>query len=117
MFEDGERSTGPSNLTDVLPTVLDLLGYEVKGGEYPGYSLLRPLPKDRPLMFSCFNRNKGLASIKGFEKYIHHYGDLPDELFDLSKDPLERKNLADERAREVGERRDELLAWRSSVER
>ena len=39
------------------------------------------------------------------------------ELFDLSEDPLERKNLADERAREVGERRDELLAWRSSVER
>jgi lipoteichoic acid synthase len=117
LFEDGERSTGPSNLTDVLPTVLDLLGYEVKGGEYPGYSLLRPLPKDRPLMFSCFNKNKGLASIKGFEKYIYHYGDLPDELFDLSEDPLERKNLADERAREVGERRDELLAWRSSVER
>src|SRR5215218_11303361 len=38
----GERFAGLSNHLDILPTVLDLLGYEVEGGEYPGYSLLRP---------------------------------------------------------------------------
>jgi hypothetical protein len=94
---------------------LDLLGYEVKGGKYPGYSLLRPLPEERTLFFSCTNSEKCLASIKGHEKYIHHYGDQPDEFIDLSEDPREMRNLADERAEEAGRRSDELLAWRSRI--
>jgi hypothetical protein len=114
-FEHGERVEELSNLTDILPTMLDLLGYEVMGGKYPGYSLLRLLPEERTLFFSCTNREKCLASIKGYEKYIHHYGDQPDEFFDLSVDHLERNNVADERAEEAGKRRDELLAWRSRI--
>jgi lipoteichoic acid synthase len=114
-FQHGERVEELSNLTDILPTVLDLLGYEVRGGKYPGYSLLRPLPEDRTLFFSCTNRDKCLASIKGYEKYIHHYGDEPDEFIDLSVDPLEKRNLGDERAEEARKRRDELLAWRSRI--
>ena len=114
-FNNGQRVEGLSNLTDVLPTVLDLLGYQVENGEYPGYSLLRPLPEDRTLFFSCFYKDKCLASIRGYEKYIYHYGNQPDELFDLSKDPLEEHNLVDERTKEAGERRYELLAWRSST--
>jgi lipoteichoic acid synthase len=114
-FRHGERVEGLSNLTDILPTVLDLLGYELQGGKYPGYSLLRPLPGERTLFFSCTNRDKCLASIKGHEKYIHHYDDQPDEFFDLSVDPLERHNLADERAEDAVKRRDELFAWRSGI--
>jgi arylsulfatase A-like enzyme len=117
-FQDGERVEGPSNLTDVLPTVLEMLGYEVKDGEYPGYSLLHPLPQDRTLRFACFHntedKDQCLASIKGYEKYIYHH-DLPDEFFDLSEDPLERNNLAGERPEEVDERREDLLAWRSGI--
>jgi phosphoglycerol transferase MdoB-like AlkP superfamily enzyme len=113
---DGKRIEGLSNLTDILPTVLELLGYEVENGEYPGYSLLHPLPEDRALTFSCFNKNKCLASIKGSEKYIHHYGNQPDELFDLSIDAFEQQNLASERDKgETNERREELLAWRSEI--
>ena len=114
-FDAGERCTGLSNLTDILPTVVEMLGYETENGEYPGYSLLRPLPDDRTLMFSCFNKDKCLGSIKGSEKYIYHYGNQPDELYDLSKDPFERRNLAGERPEEVKERREALLGWRSSV--
>jgi hypothetical protein len=100
-----------------LPTVLDLLGYEVEGGEYPGYSLLNPLPEDRTLNFSCITNRKCLASIKGYEKYIYHYGDQPEEFFDLSEDPLEERNLADKRSKEeLDRRRDELLAWRSRLD-
>jgi hypothetical protein len=86
------------------------------GGKYPGYSLLRPLPEERTLFFSCTNRDKCLASIRGHEKYIHHYDDQPDEFFDLLVDPLEKHNLADnKRAEEARKRRDELLAWRSRI--
>jgi phosphoglycerol transferase MdoB-like AlkP superfamily enzyme len=113
---DAQRVEGLANHTDILPTVLDLLGYEVKDGEYPGYSLLRPLPQDRSLKFSCFHEEQCMASLQGTEKYIYHYGNLPDEIFDLSKDPLEQQNLAGQySSSEMDQRRDDLLRWRSSV--
>ncbi|WP_243638062.1 LTA synthase family protein [Rubrobacter taiwanensis] len=105
----GGRIEGPASLADILPTVAELLGYEPEGGE--GRSLLRPVPPDRPLMFSCFNRDRCLASLRGDEKYIYHYGDRPDELFDLSLDPAERRNLARKLPRRVRQRRGELLSW------
>ncbi|MBV9452574.1 MAG: sulfatase-like hydrolase/transferase [Rubrobacter sp.] len=115
-FEGGEQVEGLSNHGDILPTVLEMLGYEVKDGKYPGYSLLHSLPEGRTLMFSCFHEAQCLASIKGSEKYIYHNGNQPDEFFDLSKDPLEKNNLADERPKEeMDKRRNDLLAWRSSV--
>jgi phosphoglycerol transferase MdoB-like AlkP superfamily enzyme len=116
LLDGGERVQGLSNHIDILPTVLDLLGYEVKDGKYPGYSLLHPLPEDRTLRFSCFHEDQCLASIKGTEKYIYHYGNQPEELFDLSKDSFEKDNLADERSKEeMDKRREDLLKWRSSV--
>src|SRR5215217_7681281 len=115
-FQDGERVKGLSNQTDILPTVLEMLGYKVNNGQYPGYSLLHPLPEERTLRFNCITERKCLASIKGYEKYIHHYDDQPDEVFDLSEDPLEKRNLASERGqKELDERREELLAWRSRI--
>jgi arylsulfatase A-like enzyme len=112
----GERAKGLSSQIDILPTVVDLLGYEVKNGEYPGYSLLHHVPENRTLMFSCISARRCLASIKGYEKYIHHFGSQPDEVFDLSKDPLEKRNLADEYSREeLDKRREDLFAWRRKV--
>ncbi|HEX2098762.1 MAG TPA: sulfatase-like hydrolase/transferase, partial [Rubrobacteraceae bacterium] len=115
-FESGEQSKGPSSQLDILPTVLEMLGYEVEGGEYPGYSLLHPLPKDRTVMSNCITNRRCMASLKGTEKYIHHFDDQPDELFDLSQDPLEKRNLASERGKEeLDKRREELFAWRTRV--
>src|SRR5918995_7071973 len=114
-LEHGERVKGLSNHTDILPTVLEMLGYEVKDGGYPGYSLLHQLPEDRTLMFSCFHEKACMASLNGDEKYIYHQGNQPDEFFDLSEDPLEKENLAGEKGKEVEERREALLKWRSSV--
>jgi lipoteichoic acid synthase len=96
--------------------VVEMLGYEVKNGKYPGYSLLRSLPEDRVLRFSCITNHKCLASIKGDEKYIYHYGNQPEEVFNLSEDPLEEHNLAAEHSKdELDEWREDLLAWRSRV--
>ncbi|HVF00780.1 MAG TPA: hypothetical protein VNA27_05495, partial [Rubrobacteraceae bacterium] len=88
----------------------------VKNGEYPGYSLLHPLPEDRTVMSSCITNRRCMASIQGNEKYIYHFGEQPEELFDLSQDAFEERNLADERSREeLDERREELLAWSTRV--
>ena len=115
-FQDGERVEGLSNQIDILPTVLDMLGYEVEGGEYPGFSLLRPLPEDRTHFSSCITDRKCMASIRGDEKYVYHYDDQPDEVFDLSEDPLETNDLADRyTSGELESRRRELLEWSSGV--
>jgi lipoteichoic acid synthase len=115
-FENGERAEGLSSQIDILPTVLDLLGYEVENGEYPGFSLLHELPEDRTLRFSCISNRECLASIKGHQKYIYHYGKQPDEVFNLSTDPLETRNLASVFSKEaLDERREDLLRWRSQV--
>jgi lipoteichoic acid synthase len=116
-WQDGERVEAPTNHLDVLPTVLDLLGYGVEGGGYPGSSLLDPLPEDRTLMAGCFYEHEFLASIEGDEKYIYHYGDEREEFYDLSEDSLEKNNLTGEHeAGSLGERRKELLAWAARVE-
>ena len=115
-FEEGERVEGLSSQIDVLPTVVEMLGYEVKNGKYPGYSLLHKLPEDRMLRFSCITNRTCLASINGDEKYIYHYDNQPEEVFNLSNDPLEKHNLADEYSEEdLDKRRENLIAWSMGV--
>ncbi len=115
-FQNGARVDAPVSQLDVLPTVAEILGYEIEGGAYKGSSLLGPRPEERTLMFSCWNDSGCLASIKGSEKYIYHFDDEPEEVFDLSGDPTEGRNLAGERApEELKERRSELLQWRARV--
>jgi lipoteichoic acid synthase len=60
-FDDGGHVTALSNHTDILPTIVEMLGYEVASGTYTGYSLLHALPEDRYLKFSCFHKNTCLA--------------------------------------------------------
>ena len=114
-FAGGARVEGPANQLDLLPTLAGLLGYGITGGVYPG-SPLYALPEDRLIAASCYHEHSCMASVKGKEKYVYHFGNQEDELFDLEDDPRERKNLAEEEAGEIEERRDELLAWRSKVE-
>ncbi|MCA1717088.1 MAG: sulfatase-like hydrolase/transferase, partial [Actinobacteria bacterium] len=115
-FHNGARVEVPVNQLDILPTIADLLGYEIEGGAYEGNSLLGPLPENRILMFSCWDDSGCLASIKGSEKYIYHFDDKLEEVFDLSEDPAERRNLGGERdPEELKEWRSELLEWRAKV--
>ncbi|HZY64422.1 MAG: sulfatase-like hydrolase/transferase [Actinomycetota bacterium] len=110
-YKGGERMEPPVNKLDVLPTVMDLLGYEVTGGTYPGTSVLNA-PTGRTLMASCYQENRCLASIEGSEKYIYYYGNKDAEFYDLSSDPRERENIADEQSPEKLEKqRDALLTW------
>ena len=114
-WEGGERVEPAVNELDVLPTVAELLGYEIHGGAYPGSSMLSP-PEHRTLMASCYHEHTCLASIHDDEKYIYHYGNMADEYFDLSSDPYERNNIIEQQSeKKVQDLRDDLLSWESEV--
>jgi lipoteichoic acid synthase len=115
-FQSGATLEGPVTQIDILPTLADLLGYQLEGGPYVGSSLLGPTSKNRPLMFSCWNEKGCLAKLQGTQKYIYHFDDKPEEVFDLSRDPSERQNLAGQVSREDLERqRRDVLEWRAEV--
>jgi arylsulfatase A-like enzyme len=114
-FDGGARVEGPAHLMDFAPTIVDMLGYEVVGGKYPGRSVL-DLPEERTLFFGCRPDLLSTAMIQGQEKYIYHFGNRPDEFYDLAKDPLERVNLAAALGgKELPRRRSELLKWHADT--
>ena len=104
------------NQLDYVPTLLDMMNYEVEGGEYLGTSMLKDIPAGRPLYFNCRPDLTCAASIEDGEKYIYHYGKRSDEYYDLRKDPYERNNIIDEQPdEEIERRKEELLAWRNEA--
>ena len=110
------RVSEPVNELDVLPTVTEMLGYEIEGGEYPGFSLLSP-PEDRTLKASCYHEQTCVTSIDDDQKYIYSYGNRGEEYYDLSKDPDERKNLIEQQPEgKIEALRNDLLAWEARVE-
>ncbi len=67
-------------------------------------------------MASCYHERTCLASIKGDEKYIYHYGNRGDEYFDLSEDPYEKNNIIGRQdEEEIQALRNDLLAWEAQV--
>jgi arylsulfatase A-like enzyme len=106
----GERLPGPFTQFDVAPTVLDLAGFDVLEGSYVGRSLLAP-PEPRVVFLSCLTDRRCAARIEGSRKFIHNFGRMPDELYDLSTDPGERSSLAAQQPADAKRSVEEILNW------
>lgn len=99
---------------DIVPTIFDLLGVEVVGGEYPGVSLLREV-KNRVLYSSCMYRAGCISRIDGSQKFIYHYQNMNSELFDLTEDPLEKHNLLEKFSDKRSSYTADIENWRNYV--
>jgi arylsulfatase A-like enzyme len=89
---------------DIAPTIVDLL--EINQLEkvqnirkkYSGYSLFRPIPKNRSIITMSNNEiarfNVGVSLIQNQYHFIHRLNIVPhrDELYTIQKDPKETKN-------------------------
>jgi len=96
---------GPVSQLDILPTVLELLGFRIQSGRLHGISIFDS-PPDRVLITSCLGTC--MTRVTASEAVIHHFGRRSDELYDLQSDPLEQNDLAKARPLIVQQRVAEL---------
>jgi arylsulfatase A-like enzyme len=106
---------GARQQIDVLPTVLDLLGYTAQGGRLPGVSLLSPPDPQRNLFMSTSMDASALAARQGSLKYIYRYDRNPMEVFDLSTDATESRPLAVPEE-QLAHMKREMLEWKAKSE-
>ena len=106
-WPSGRIADGLRSQLDITPTLTALIESDLPDGSVQGQSLLGP-PHDR-LYTSCLYTHTCGAVHTQDRKFIHHFGDRPDEFFELSSDPTESSSL-DEPER-VLQLRDDFLQW------
>lgn len=114
----GETVTAPAQLTDLTPTVLDLLGEPIPK-EIGGASLLTLGAEPRRLFAETVypRLHFGWSDLASIIEYPHHYIHGPDpELYDLATDPGELNNLLSERRSIATKLRRELDRYDRSLE-
>ena len=98
---------------DILPTVLDIADLKVTQGSPKGTSLLDSVPEDRKTYHACWRERRCLGMRIGKHKFIDHYDRKKWQYYDLSTDPKEKKNLADQQdPQKLKEYREELRTWK-----
>jgi lipoteichoic acid synthase len=113
----GRLISEPVQQTAIMPTLTDLLGYRLHGSRPGGSaSLLSTAPRD-PVNVTCFENARCLARLEGDLKYVHHFGDRRDEVFDLATDPSERHDLNRSTDPDwLAQQRVAVLRWRLTVD-
>ncbi len=112
-WKGGERTQRLVNQLDIVPTVADLLDFEIRDATFPGTSIAK-LDEDRTMRAHCWYERRCMASINKREKFIYHFEQRPDEFFDLAEDPDEKNDILGS-IDDASQRRRDLIVWRSRV--
>lgn len=110
------RVRGPRQLTDVVPTIADVLGLRLTGARLPGRSLLSPPDPARWLFFASHHEHVATAARWRNWKAVCRWSCERMEIYDLARDPGETNDLAETwpeaRRDSIG---DAMARWRASV--
>jgi|GEM_PF-2749158 phosphoglycerol transferase MdoB-like AlkP superfamily enzyme len=110
-----ERKTvsDPRLQTDILPTIVDLLDYELKSGHSYGASLMEPTKKDD--VYSVCKNNGCMTLINERHKFVYYYNHPP-EIYDAINDPKGLNNIISSIPDNIIKSyTDKLLEWKSRV--
>jgi len=114
---DGNVISTPVNQLDLLPSVINLLGYQLEGGKLPG-EVIWNAKSGRTLYAHCWYELGCMAAIKNNSKYIEHFGRQNNEFYDVLTDRQEVNNLHSQLApQDIQQIKAELFSWRQAVNR
>lgn len=100
---------------DLMPTLMDWLGYKIEGANPPG-RLMWDRDGNRTLYANCWYDRRCMAAIGERYKLIEHFGKKQLEVYDLVNDPKEKNNLIKEKSDEaLQKQRAQLFGWRQAV--
>jgi lipoteichoic acid synthase len=105
----GETNYTTGSISDLAPTIMNILGYEA-APSWQGISLLANEREPRVYFFSGQNEYK-FGYREGDRKYIYNAGSNSTEIYDLAIDPYETYNLAEEQPDVVDMFHRRLAAW------
>ena len=113
-FQEGIRVDVPTTHIDLLPTVAHLLGFELRDGNPEAANMLS-LDEQRPIISSCFRARSCMSLRRGNLKYIHHFGQREDEIFDLDRDPTEQHSFLNRVPGIAASMRQEIISFRQKM--
>ena len=91
-----ESIPGIWQLPDIFPTIIDMLGYEMRNGAVAGRSVFAAAPENRRVYFAGALDNSYLGLREGNLKYIYYFGRRPTEVFDIEADREEQNDISGE---------------------
>ena len=98
--------TRPVSNAAMLPTIVRLLGYKIRGGKYPFAPMTSA--SSRPVISRCWDPDQCISYIKGHYQFIHFFDEQPDAYYDLAADPGEKHNIIDTLGQKT---RDRLVSY------
>ena len=117
-WENGAKIDHTVQNMSILPTVVDLLGYDVAGGKYHASSILDPESNPKPRMSHCWNVDQCAVYFPDDRHaYLYFYDNRAPEYYDLAKDPLEKQNIVDTLSDEQQDEYErKIVAWVAETE-
>ena len=99
---EGQEIDTPCQLLDVFPTILQATGVEPRDEDHdlPGHSLIDLANGEKPDRVILSQQHSAGAKSAVFMirkkdyKYVRYLENYPEQLYDLSQDPLELNDLA-----------------------
>jgi arylsulfatase A-like enzyme/thioredoxin-like negative regulator of GroEL len=112
----GEADANPVGLVDILPTIAELTGATAPP-KLDGVSLLAPKTERRIYSETLYPRiHLGWSELRSLEDAQHHFIQAPrPELYDMSADPAETRNILSEERRTYSAMKAELERYNAAV--
>ena len=114
LVEPASKVTEPISSIDLTPTLLAMLGFDIKTAGFDGIDALGQIAEDRKVYFSGWMREGPAGFVQGDRKFIYDPSNKTTCVYNLSTDPLEfeRIELPQQQSQMIS---DDINSWREKT--